>query len=57
MRGDKSTNLEALRQPAMRRVLEAMQPIEDERPSLLEEATVAASELAKNRGDGGRIPE
>jgi hypothetical protein len=58
MRGDKSTKLEELRQPGMRRVLEAMKAIEKERPGFIEEAMLAAGELAKkNRGDGGRTRE
>jgi hypothetical protein len=57
MRGHKPIKLEELRQPGMRRVLEAMKAIEEERPGLVEEAALAAAELAKSRGDGGRIPE
>ena len=57
MRGDKWTNLDELRQPGIRRVLEAIKALEHERPGLLEKAVLAASELTKNRGDGGRIPE
>ena len=58
MRGDTRMKVEELRQPGMRRVLEAMKSIEKERPGLIEDAMVAASELAKkNRGDGGRAPE
>ena len=58
MRGDIRMKVEELRQPGMRRVLEAMKAIEKERPGLIEDAMVADSELAKkNRGDGGRAPE
>jgi hypothetical protein len=57
MRADKWTNLEELRRPGMRRVLEAIEEIENERPGLLEDAVLAASEIAKNRGDGGRRSE
>jgi hypothetical protein len=57
MAGDKPIKLEDLRQPGMRRVLEAMKAIEEERPGLVENAALAAGELAKNRGDGGRMPE
>ena len=57
MRADKWTDLKVSRRPAMRRVLEAIQEIEDERPGLLEEAVLAAMQIAKSRGDGGRIPE
>jgi hypothetical protein len=46
------------RQPGMRRTLDAMKAIEQERPGLVEEASLAAGELAKRqRGDGGRSPE
>jgi hypothetical protein len=34
--------LEELRQPGMRRVLEAMKLIEEERPGLIEQASLAA---------------
>jgi hypothetical protein len=57
MNADKWTDLEASRRPGMRRVLEAMQEIENERPGLLEQAMLAAKEIAKSRADGGRIPE
>jgi hypothetical protein len=57
MAGDKPIKLEDLRQPGMRRVLEAMKAIEEERPGLVENAALAAGELAKSRGDGGRMPE
>ena len=57
MNADKWINLEESRRPGMRRVLEAMQEIENERPGLLEEAVLAAKEIAKSRSDGGRIPE
>ena len=43
--------------PGIRRVLDAMKAIREERPGLLEEASLAAGELAKDRGDGGRMPE
>lgn len=55
MRADQRT--EEMRRPGMRRVLEAMQEIENERPGLLEEVVLAAKQIAKARGDGGRIPE
>ena len=57
MRSEKWIKFEELRQPAMRRVVEAMKSIEEERPGLLEEAALAAGELAKRRDDGGRMPE
>ena len=43
--------------PGTRRVLEAMQSIEDEAPCLVNEASIAAAELAKGRGKGGHVPE
>lgn len=45
------------RQPGMRRTLDAMKAIEQERPGLVEDASLAAGELAKRQRDGGRIPE
>ena len=46
------------RPPGMRRALDAMKTIEQERPGLVEHASLAAGELAKRHGgDGGRIPE
>lgn len=51
MRPDKWTRREEPRRPGMRRI------IKEEEPGLLEEASLAAGELAKRRGDGGRIPE
>jgi hypothetical protein len=38
-------------------IREALKEIEREAPGLLEEATLAMTELAKRRGDGGRMPE
>ncbi len=49
--------LDELRQPGMRRVLDALQQIEEEAPGLVSEAAVAAAELAKGRSDGGRMPQ
>ncbi len=57
MQGRKWVKLEELRQPGMRRVLEAMKQIEDEAPGLVNEAALAAAELSKARSDGGRIPQ
>jgi 3,4-dihydroxy-2-butanone 4-phosphate synthase len=58
MRADKQTNHEELRRPGMRRVLEAIEEIENERPGLLEGAVLAARVASKNRGDdGGRMSE
>jgi len=45
-----------VRRPGMRRILEALRQIEEEAPGLLDDATLAASELSKTRGAGGRLP-
>jgi hypothetical protein len=45
-----------LRRPGTRRILEALRQIEEEAPGLIDEATLAATELAKGHGDGGRMP-
>jgi hypothetical protein len=57
MRPDKWGEQEDLRRPGMRRILDAMKAIKHERPGLVEEASLAAGELAKGRGDGERMPE
>ena len=49
--------LDELRQPGMRRIFDALKQIEDEAPGLVNEAVVAAAELAKSRRDGGRMPQ
>jgi hypothetical protein len=49
--------LEELRQPGMRRILDALKQIEEEAPGLVNEAALAAAELSKARGDGGRMPQ
>ena len=46
-----------VRQPGMRRILEALRQIEEEAPGLLDDATLAANELSKIRSDGGRVPQ
>lgn len=46
-----------LRRPGTRRILEALRQIEEEAPGLIEEAALAATELAKRRGNGGRVPQ
>ena len=46
-----------VRQPGIRRILEALRQIEEEAPGLLDDATIAASELSKIRSDGGRVPQ
>jgi len=45
-----------LRQPGMRRILDAMRQTKDEAPGLIEEALMASLELAKRR-NGGRLPQ
>jgi hypothetical protein len=57
MGADQRTLREPLGRPGLRRIIEAMQEIEKERPGLLEEAALAAKQIAKSRADGGRIPE
>jgi hypothetical protein len=46
-----------LRRPGTRRVLEALRQIEEEVPGLIDEAALAATELAKGRGSGGHAPQ
>ena len=46
-----------LRRPGTRRILEALRQIEEEAPGLIDEATLATTELAKGRGNGGHIPQ
>lgn len=46
-----------LRQSGTRRILEALRQIEEEAPGLIDEAALAASELATGRGNGGRVPQ
>jgi hypothetical protein len=48
--------LDEMRQPGMRRILDAMRQIEEEAPGLLDEALAASMVLAKQRGDG-RLPQ
>jgi hypothetical protein len=57
MRDGKWVKLEELRQPGIRRVLEAMQLLEEEAPGLIDDAAIAATELAKGRDEGGRTPQ
>jgi len=45
------------RRPGTRRILEALRQIEEEAPGLIDEATLAATELAKGRGNGGHVPQ
>jgi len=57
MQDKKWMKLEELREPGMRRIFDALKQIEDEAPGLVNEAAVAAAELAKARSDGGRMPQ
>ena len=57
MQDRKWMKLEEMRQPGMRRIFDALKQIEDEAPGLVNEAVVAAAELAKSRRDGGRMPQ
>jgi hypothetical protein len=57
MQNGKWIKLDDLRQPGMRRVLEAMKQIEEEAPGLLDEAALAATQLSKGRGNGGHVPQ
>lgn len=44
---------EGLRQPGMRRILEAMKLVKDEATALFDDASLAAKELSKSRAEGG----
>ena len=57
MQKRKWMKLEELRQPGMRRILEAMKEIEEEAPGLVNEAALAAATLSRRRSDGGRMPQ
>jgi hypothetical protein len=49
--------LDELRAPAVRRVIDEMREVEEDDPNLLDEAVIAAAQLKKRGGDGGRIPQ
>jgi hypothetical protein len=49
--------LDELRAPAVRRVIDEMREVEEDDPNLLDEAVIAAAQLKKQGGDGGRIPQ
>jgi hypothetical protein len=49
--------LDELRAPAMRRVIDEMREIEEDDPNLLDEAVIAAAQMKKQGGDGGRMPQ
>ena len=57
MRKEIQIKREQPRQPGKRRVLDALKAIKEERPGLVEKATLAAGALAKRRGGGGQIPQ
>lgn len=44
---------QVLRQPGMRRILEAMMTVRNEAPALFDEASIAAEELSKSRSERG----
>ncbi len=46
-----------VRQPGTRRILDALRQIEQEAPGLLDDASLAATELSRTRADGGRVPQ
>jgi hypothetical protein len=52
----KWTKLDEVRQPGMRRILDAMRQVQEEAPGLLDQAMSASIELAKRR-DGGCVPQ
>lgn len=56
MHDAKWIKLDDLRQPGMRRILEAMKLIEQEEQNLVGEASLAAAELSSGRGEGGHVP-
>jgi hypothetical protein len=46
-----------VRQPGMRRLLEALRQIEEEAPGFLDDAALAATELSRTRSNGGHVPQ
>jgi len=46
-----------LRRPGTRRILEALRQIEEEAPGFIDEAALAATELAKGRGSGAHASQ
>ena len=46
-----------VRQPGMRRILEALRQLEEEAPGLLDDAALAATELSRTRSNGGHVPQ
>lgn len=51
----KWVKLEELRQPGMRRILEAMKLIQEEQPGLIEQASLAAH--TQTADIGGEVPQ
>jgi hypothetical protein len=45
-----------VRQPGMRRILDALRQIEEEAPELPDDAALAAAELSRTRSNGGHVP-
>jgi hypothetical protein len=56
MQHGKWAKLDELRQPGMRRILEAMKLVEQESPHLIDHALLALAEPARSRGEDGRVP-
>jgi hypothetical protein len=56
MRPQECNEQAELRGPGMRRILEAIEAIRQERPGFVEKASRRGSDLAAHRADGGRIP-
>ena len=46
-----------VRQPGMRRILEALRQLEEEAPGLLDDAALVATELSATRSSGGHVPQ
>ncbi len=55
MSGRQRIALEELRQPGIRRILEAMKSIRDEALALFDDESIAAKELSKGRADAGKV--
>jgi len=57
MKDAKWIKLDDLRQPGMRRILDAFKQLQEENPGVIDAAALAAAELAKGRNDGGHVPQ
>ena len=55
MTDKKFITLQDLRQPGMRRVLEAMKTIRDDAPALFDEAPIAAQQLSNGCSESGQL--